>query len=921
MPQPPRRSSSFRRCILRAVLSLVLPASWIPWAAPAPATAAVRLASTLAAEASTGAASLSIPALDEAVARGELSYAEGARQKLLFLFDRAAMDPAWNRDGQGPARCGTSILAEVGEHLGRLDEAGKSLYDRYVTHAGSAPGSVEATLSYETTHFYLQYANSGTNAVPLTDVAPADGVPDFVEQAGIAMETSWDTEVTALGYTAPPASSASQFNNKYLIQFQAQSSYAFTTVVSGTRTKIVLHNTFQGFPPDDDPDGGVLGAMRVSCAHEFKHAIQRTYTLWSEGGWVELDATWMEDIVYDFVNDYYNYIRSSGSPFTAPWMPLDRDAVNNTGSYEDCNWQHYQTERLGNTHMLNFWVRRQANPGEPVLTTYTQNLLASGLGFADAFGEYAAWNFACGTRAGAGYGYGEAAAYPTTPYRSVHTLLPVPATGDTVAHLASNVRLIANPDGALSGTPVFTFAGNQATSWGVSVLLRDRLGNMTRVPLVVSGGAAAATLTGYDYADLDYAALVVANASTSGAAASYTFSADATAPILFTHERAWDTADRTGPYHLTALVRPGTAVPEPSTVELFYRLDGGPELRLAMAPTGNPDEYAADIPGQATGTHVEYRLRALSTANDVAVCPAPAGSRFGFDVVTVYEPFETAAGWTVGAPGDAATTGVWERAIPVPTVAAPEADTTPPPGQFAFVTQNGVPGGSPGAADVDGGKTTLLSPIYDLSAGGPYAQVTARYRRWYSNAFGNVTDDVWRVDASNDGGATWTNLETLAQGNGGWTLVSADLTALFGAVGPLRFRFVAEDQGAGSVVEAGLDDFEIVALPVPAVDAPGASGLAAFSLGPAVPNPARAGSALAFRLSLPAAGPVRAIVRDVRGRVVRLLPGAGTTLPAGQSTLVWDGRREDGGRAAPGVYFLEVAARPGRLERKIAIVR
>src|SRR5688572_9342951 len=364
---------------------------------------------------SPAAASRTLGRLDRAVEAGELTWNQAARQKLYYLFERASLDPDYALDGELPARCATLVLEELRQNYDALDGETRALYDRYAPAASGGGLAPTVLLVHETTHFYIEYNTTGTSAVPLADVAPANGVPDYVEAAAAACEFSWTVSVTSLGYNAPPASSASLYNGKYLIQFQAQNSYGFTQVLSGTRTKIVLHPNYIGFPPNDDPDGDILGALRVTIGHELKHAIQRTYTLWTEGGWVELDATWMEDVVYDGVNDYYGYIAGAGSPFTEPQTPLDMDAFATTGSYEDCNWQHYQTERLGLSHMRNFWLRRQANPGEPVLTTYQQNLLASGLPMPDAWGEYVAWNFASGAHSEASYGYGEADRYPTTP--------------------------------------------------------------------------------------------------------------------------------------------------------------------------------------------------------------------------------------------------------------------------------------------------------------------------------------------------------------------------------------------------------------------------------------------------------------------------------------------------------------------------
>ncbi len=181
--------------------------------------------------------------------------------------------------------------------------------------------------------------------------------------------------------------------------------YGYTTVIGGTATRIVLHNTFNGFPNNDDPEGNAIGAAKVTCAHEFKHASQRAQSGWSEGGWVELDATWMEDVVYDVVNDYYNYL-PSGSGISAPGTSLNGGSTS-TGSYEDCIWQHYMSETYGEQIVIDFWDWRSSNTGQNVLYSYNSVLGTYGSSLAEAYIEFGAWNLATSSRALSGIGYGE----------------------------------------------------------------------------------------------------------------------------------------------------------------------------------------------------------------------------------------------------------------------------------------------------------------------------------------------------------------------------------------------------------------------------------------------------------------------------------------------------------------------------------
>ena len=68
------------------------------------------------------------------------------------------------------------------------------------------------------------------------------------------------------------------------------------------------YNDFFDLPPNQDPDGSVAGAIRVTVAHEFFHAIQYGYTNWDDQWWEENTAVWMEDEVFDQINDYLHYL-------------------------------------------------------------------------------------------------------------------------------------------------------------------------------------------------------------------------------------------------------------------------------------------------------------------------------------------------------------------------------------------------------------------------------------------------------------------------------------------------------------------------------------------------------------------------------------------------------------------------------------
>ena len=184
------------------------------------------------------------------------------------------------------------------------------------------------------------------------------------------------------------------------------------------------------------------------------------------------------------------------------------------------------------------------------------------------------------------------------------------------------------------------------------------------------------------------------------------------------------------------------------------------------------------------------------------------------EIITVLgDDFESDRGWTVGAPDDDATTGIWERGDPDGTYwgthpVQPEDDNTPSPGSACYVTA--IPGGtSIGTYDVDGGKTTLTSPVVDLS---DKDSALLKYYRWYASETGsNPNDDDFLTYVSNDGGTTWVHLDSLTYSVREWTMMQFFLEDYVELTGQMKVRFVAQDNGAGgSIVEAAIDDFSIL---------------------------------------------------------------------------------------------------------------
>jgi len=233
-----------------------------------------------------------------------------------------------------------------------------------------------------------------------------------------------------------------------------------------------------------------------------------------------------------------------------------------------------------------------------------------------------------------------------------------------------------------------------------------------------------------------------------------------------------------------------------------------------LTPLGG-EAFSLDIPPTPCGRGMSFYITAESTSGVVVSSPVQApGTLFHLfvanpAVVTLSDNFESNGGWTVGAPDDDAYDGLWERVDPVGTAAQPGDDHSAS-GTRCWVTGQGAFGGDLNAADVDGGKTTLNSPVYDLSGDDdPWVS----YWRWFSNNAGARAEsgDIFTVDISNDGGADWVRVETVGPTiggtSGGWVYREFRVADFVLPTDAVRLRFVAHDPAPAAVVEAALDDF------------------------------------------------------------------------------------------------------------------
>ncbi len=294
------------------------------------------------------------------------------------------------------------------------------------------------------------------NKPSLTDsngTTDGDGIPDYVELTRTEMQNVWDTEVGDFGYKAPLNDSKGQ-NNKidvYLAQLGSHGLYGYCTPednVGGAWAYsgyCVLDNDYAEFGSTGNTPRENL---QVTAAHEFFHAIQFAYDAAEDGWFMEGTAAWMEDEVYDAVNDNYQYLRSS--PLSNPSRPLDHSA--SIGVYGSWIWWRFLSEHYSPAVVRSIWNRAD-DSDNPQGNRYSMKAVAAeisarGEDFPYVFSLFGAVNRAPETYYEEGAGY---KAVKKTPAAKTITLTNADRTSGnkslTLDHMANGAIAVKPGNG------------------------------------------------------------------------------------------------------------------------------------------------------------------------------------------------------------------------------------------------------------------------------------------------------------------------------------------------------------------------------------------------------------------------------------------------------------------------------------------
>ncbi len=348
---------------------------------------------------------------------------------LLVLFQFSAAQPD-NR----PNKCGLPYLLEA-VASSKADLPALSRFHKL------ALTQVEwDSLPSPSGHFMIHYNTTEYDSIPTYD-RDNNGTPDYLEFVGKSFDLAWEIEINTLGFNPPPDGAGNpvtvypiycgnpgrNFNvpaNTYGVTGWDPTQDIPSLPGLNYPSEIWINTDFS-FIPDylyEHITGSLSGqakrivrdslAIAVTAAHEFNHALQLGYRIWQQGNnfpdlwFIENSATYMEEVVADTVNDYYQYLPAFYNN-TTEFLAQD-GAFGKI--YGEVILNIMLGERFGSTITREIWQEINQQPALPAMKQVLQN---KGSGLDEELKQLATWMFFSDDRTIPGRYFPEAAAYPT----------------------------------------------------------------------------------------------------------------------------------------------------------------------------------------------------------------------------------------------------------------------------------------------------------------------------------------------------------------------------------------------------------------------------------------------------------------------------------------------------------------------------
>lgn len=266
-------------------------------------------------------------------------------------------------------------------------------------------------------HFCVHWVGVGLDAPSLADL-DADGLPDYVQRVLQVAEHVYEVENERLGWRQPKGDGRKgggvDKTDIYLAQIGGQL-FGYAAPDRGQATKerriprrlhgyLVLDNDYSPF---EFPGTKQLEDLQVTLAHEYNHILQFGYDAYQDPWFAEASAVWMEDQVYDGIDDYLRYVHRWVRRYHTPLT------TNSIKQYGSAVWIDWLTRRFGKRIVRGAWARAiHTRPGGFSVNALGSAIRAAGRSsLSREFARFAAAVVEWRT----GRGFSESRLYPDQP--------------------------------------------------------------------------------------------------------------------------------------------------------------------------------------------------------------------------------------------------------------------------------------------------------------------------------------------------------------------------------------------------------------------------------------------------------------------------------------------------------------------------
>lgn len=275
---------------------------------------------------------------------------------------------------QESAKCGMPLKHGLRRDWNLLEQTTQKVLAKQLAALPLANG---AAFTSSAGHFKVHYATTGADAPPMGDVSGIIGVPDWVEKVAATFEDVY-TNYVAMGYQPAPTNAGAPYDI-YLLDLSPQGYYG-TTNSNQSASSASYPNAFTSWMEIDNNFSDLIYKptsylpiqnLQITAAHEYHHAVQYGYNLYFDVWYAEATSTWMEDELYDSVNQLYTYLPSWFSKSSSPLdLAVGSDAVSSGAGYGRWIFNRYLAEKHTLASIRNFWETIAVTPPPYTLDSY-----------------------------------------------------------------------------------------------------------------------------------------------------------------------------------------------------------------------------------------------------------------------------------------------------------------------------------------------------------------------------------------------------------------------------------------------------------------------------------------------------------------------------------------------------------------------